>query len=91
MMDDFAQAFGEANEVIINEIYASARETPIAGVDGEALAAQTSKYHPAARYLTKEATKEYIKALPLSKQYLFLTIGAGDNWKITHHLLHPDK
>lgn len=91
MMDDFAQAFGDANEVIINEIYASARENPIAGVSGEALATQTSKYHPAARYLTKEATKEYIKALPQSKKYLFLTIGAGDNWKITHHLLHPDE
>jgi UDP-N-acetylmuramate--alanine ligase len=91
MMDEFAQAFGDANEVIINEIYASARETPIAGVDGEALAAQTSMYHPTARYLTKEATKEYIKALPQSKQYLFLTIGAGDNWKITHHLLHPNE
>lgn len=91
MMNEFAQAFGDANEVIINEIYASAREIPIAGVDGEALAAQTSMYHPTARYLTKEATKEYIKALPQSKQYLFLTIGAGDNWKITHHLLHPNE
>lgn len=91
MMDEFAQAFGEADQVIFNEIYASAREIPIPGVDSEALTTIAQSYHPDARYLTKEATKEYIKTLPTSKPHLFLTIGAGDNWKITHHLLHPNE
>lgn len=91
MMDEFAQAFSDADQVIFNEIYASARETPIPGVDSETLATKASSYHHAASYLTKEATKEYIKTLPQSKPHLFLTIGAGDNWKITHHLLHPNE
>ncbi len=92
LMNDFAQAFGVADQVIINEIYASARETPLPGISGERLAEETAKYHPKASYLTKEETKAYIKSLPNSpKPYLFLTIGAGDNWKITHNLLHPNE
>lgn len=92
LMNDFAQAFGEADQVIINEIYASARESPLPGISGERLAQETAKYHPRASYLTKEETKAYIKSLPnRPKPYLFLTIGAGDNWKITHHLLHPNE
>lgn len=92
LMNDFAQAFGMADQVIINEIYASARETPLLGISGKRLAEETTKYHPRASYLTKEETKAYIKSLPSGpKPYLFLTIGAGDNWKITHHLLHPNE
>lgn len=90
LMNDFAQAFEHADEVIINEIYASAREKPLPGVSGEALAQETSKYHAKARYLTKADTEAYITSLAVDPSIptLFLTIGAGDNWKIGQNLLH---
>ncbi len=86
LMDEFARAFSDADEVIINEIYASAREAPIAGISGERLAEVTQQYHPHARYLNKIDTAAYIKNIPIADQQLFVTIGAGDNWKISQQL-----
>lgn len=87
LLDKFAQAFKLADEVLINEIYASARESPIEGITGERLAQETSKYHPEAKFMPVDQVAKYIQNHSQTP-HLFLTIGAGDNWKISHHLLN---
>lgn len=86
LMDDFAQAFGDADKVLINEIYASARETPLANITGEALAEKIGQYHPNVQYLSVDDLINHIDATS-NENNLFLTIGAGDNWKKSYSLL----
>src|SRR5574344_867073 len=91
LLEDFAQSFGNADEVILHKIYASARENPgAAPVTGRTLFELTRKYHRNVHYyeeildakdfviseLKKKPGKEYPDG------YLFVTMGAGDNWKI---------
>ncbi len=38
LLEDFATAFGDADSLIVTEIYAAGEEEPLAGVSGEALA-----------------------------------------------------
>ncbi len=96
LLEDFAESFGSADEVILHKIYASAREDPSAApVTGEILAEHAKKYHNNVHYykeildakdfalseLRKNPGKEYPNG------YLFVTMGAGDNWKIGKALL----
>jgi UDP-N-acetylmuramate--alanine ligase len=91
LLEDFAQSFGNADEVILHKIYASARENPgAAPVTGRTLFEHARKYHRNVHYyeeildakdfviseLKKNPGKEYPDG------YLFVTMGAGDNWKI---------
>ncbi|MFA6857925.1 MAG: UDP-N-acetylmuramate--L-alanine ligase [Treponema sp.] len=100
LLEDFARSFGSADEVILHKIYASAREDPSsAPVTGEILAEHAKKYHDNVHYykeildakdfalaeLMKNPGKEYPKG------YLFVTMGAGDNWKIGRVLLEELK
>ncbi len=88
LFGDFAQAFKAADLVIINEIYASAREQPIPGVSGERLADAIKQYQKNVYYLPKAGVEEYIRNQDFPPS-IFLTIGAGDNWKIGQNLLPP--
>lgn len=85
LFKEFSQAFQDANMVIINEIYASAREKPIPNITGEKLAEAIKMYQKNVVYLPKAKVKEYIQAKSLPKS-IFLTIGAGDNWKVAQDL-----
>src|SRR5574344_1785288 len=91
LLDQFASSFGDADLVILHKIYASAREDPSAApVTGEKLAECAQKYHKNVHFY-KEIMDAHDFALEeLSKNpgkqypngYLFVTMGAGDNWKI---------
>jgi UDP-N-acetylmuramate--alanine ligase len=83
LMDGFARAFGDADEVIIAEIY-PAREDPIPGVTGERLAEAVRAAEPN-KPVRSYPTKEDIVAdlLPrLSRGDMVLSIGAGDIHKV---------
>jgi UDP-N-acetylmuramate--alanine ligase len=98
LLEDFAQSFDCADEVILNKIYASAREDPsAANVTGEILAEHAKKYHKHVTYCDEfdEAAAKGLELLsapstapidgknsPYDKGYLFVTMGAGDNWKV---------
>jgi UDP-N-acetylmuramate--alanine ligase len=45
LLDDFARSFGDANRVIVTEVYA-AREQPIEGVSGELLVCRILEVEP---------------------------------------------
>jgi len=77
--------------VIINKIYGSAREDATAAkVSGEILAEHAKKYHKDVVYAKEfdEAAEVALKMLsePSGAEYkdgyVFVTMGAGDNWKV---------
>ncbi|AEG14740.1 UDP-N-acetylmuramate--L-alanine ligase [Desulfofundulus kuznetsovii DSM 6115] len=80
LKEQFGKAFGEADLVIVNEIY-SAGEQPIEGVNAQ-LIVQAIKNHgrPPVVYLpTREQIVNYLAAMALPGD-LILTMGAGNIW-----------
>lgn len=85
LMNEFSRAFGLADEVIINTIYAPPGEKPIPGVTAERLAELiVQNSNPNTRFIaTKEAVIDYLltNARPGD---LVMTMGAGDIWRVSH-------
>ncbi|MDR3343009.1 MAG: UDP-N-acetylmuramate--L-alanine ligase [Treponema sp.] len=87
LLDEFAACFEKADVLILHKIYASARETYTGGVTGETLFEKTRALRDTVYYIDEpEAAVEWLKAL-LRPGDLFLTMGAGDNWKLGRALL----
>ncbi len=100
LLDEFASSFSCADEVIINKIYGSAREHADATtVTGEILAEKTRQHHQHVHYCA-----EFLEAAALGQKllqqpsgdtypsgYLFVTMGAGDNWKVGTQLMEKLK
>ncbi len=96
LLEEFASSFNSADSVIINKIYGSAREdASSAAVTGEILSEHAKKHHGDVYY-----RKEFDEAADLGYEllskssgdkypdgYLFVTMGAGDNWKVGKLLL----
>jgi UDP-N-acetylmuramate--alanine ligase len=87
LMNEFSQAFYDADEVIINTIYAPPGEQPIPGVTAERLAELIKQNSNAnTRFLaTKEEVVEYL-AQHVQPNDLVMTMGAGDIWRVAHML-----
>jgi UDP-N-acetylmuramate--alanine ligase len=75
LFKDFTQAFNDADELYITEIY-KASETPIPGITGENLAKQTRN----ANYI-KRAEEIFPKLMPELEPRVILFLGAGDIFK----------
>ena len=91
LLDRFAGAFGAADEVILHKIYPSAREKYDGTVTGRILYERTKQNHPKVSYY-----EEILDALPYVSSIvkpgdLFITMGAGDNWKIGKALIEQLK
>lgn len=96
LLEEFASSFDSADKVIINKIYGSAREDASAAkVTGEILAEHAKKYHKDVLYAGEfdEAAELGLKMLsePSGAEYpdgyVFVTMGAGDNWKVGNLIL----
>ena len=82
LLDEFAASMGSADRVVLHKIYGSARETYRGGVTGKTLFEKTSRMRSGVQYV-----EEPLEAVDLLKKMLkpgdlFLTMGAGDNWKL---------
>ena len=94
LFDEFAACLDEADVAVLHRIYASAREEPDPSLDGkklyEAVAAhRTASGSPTGSTLYFEepdGAREELLGL-LGTGDLFLTMGAGDNWKLGAWLL----
>jgi UDP-N-acetylmuramate--alanine ligase len=91
LFGEFASAFGEADTVILHKIYASAREAwNPAFPTGTSLAEEICKHHSDVHYFEEvDGAFDFARGLLADKpdpQYpngkLFVTMGAGDNWKL---------
>jgi UDP-N-acetylmuramate--alanine ligase len=86
LLGEFASAFGEADEVVLHKIYASARESSGGGVTGETLFQETAKRHPDVSYVEEPMDAFPLLLKRLKPGDLFITMGAGDNWRVGEEL-----
>jgi UDP-N-acetylmuramate--alanine ligase len=82
LLPEFAASFGECDVLFLHKIYASAREVYAGGVNGKTLFEETKKFSNEVYYID-----EPLDAVPVIKSILrpgdlFITLGAGDNWKL---------
>ncbi len=98
LLEEFASSFESADCVIINKIYGSARENPSdSTVTGEILAEHAQSYHKNVYYceeFDEAALKGYellSNACENCEGYIFVTMGAGDNWKVGQKILQMIK
>ncbi|NJM56431.1 MAG: UDP-N-acetylmuramate--L-alanine ligase [Synechococcales cyanobacterium RU_4_20] len=77
LMEDFRTCFGDADEVIVCEIYSAGEKDPgLAG--GQALADVIAQVHPKVRYCNSlDAVRDYLQAT-LQPKDLALFMGAGN-------------
>jgi UDP-N-acetylmuramate--alanine ligase len=87
MLAEFGSCFGSADSVVLHKIYASARETDNYGITGQDLYREVSRNHPNVRYFEYPTEAIVPLAGELKRGDLFITMGAGDNWKIGRELL----
>jgi UDP-N-acetylmuramate--alanine ligase len=87
LLAQFGRCFGPADSVVLHRIYASARETNEGGITGEDLYREVSRNHPRVSYFENPEEAVAPLAGDLKPGDLFLTMGAGDNWKIGRELL----
>ncbi|MGI6142258.1 MAG: UDP-N-acetylmuramate--L-alanine ligase [bacterium] len=86
LREEFGRAFGDADEVIVTDIY-SAGERPIPGITGELIAEEIGAQGNKINYIGEmESIPRYLKP-KLKKGDLVLTIGAGDVWKVGEELV----
>jgi UDP-N-acetylmuramate--alanine ligase len=93
LFDDFAACLDEADVLVMHGIYPSARETPIAGISGKRLFEEAARRRGDRPSLYFEGVLEGADELlgALRPGDLFLTMGAGDNWKLGEELLARSK
>jgi UDP-N-acetylmuramate--alanine ligase len=87
LLSEFGRAFGPADVVILHRIYASAREANLGGVSGSDLFNEVSRNHPRAHYFEQPMDALPFLLSELAAGDLFVTMGAGDNWKLGRELL----
>jgi UDP-N-acetylmuramate--alanine ligase len=83
LFDDFAKAFGQADHVVMTEIYAAGEE-PIRGVSGESLADAVKEEKGAGAdvaFVPRVAEVAEAVFPRLQEGDVVLTLGAGDIWK----------
>ncbi len=85
---DFTTAFSLADVVLLGDIYA-AGEAPIPGVTSEKLAAEM-KHADASYFVKDEQAADKIKS-GLKEGDVFITLGAGDGWKLGLQVLEKLK
>src|SRR6056297_237417 len=81
LLPDFAAAFSDADIVILHKIYASAREK-VGTVDGRTLYDTVRQQHPQVWYYHELEDAEPDLEKLLQPGDLFITMGAGDNWRL---------
>ncbi len=85
LMDEFSRAFEDADEVILNTIYAPPGEKPIPGVTAKRLADMIRQNcNENTRFIaSKEDVVQYL-AERVKPGDLVMTMGAGDIWRVSH-------
>jgi UDP-N-acetylmuramate--alanine ligase len=82
LLGEFAICFRDADLVVLHRVYASARETGEAGADGKILFEAVKNHHPQVVYFQEPRDAIPFLRDTLKPGDLFVTMGAGDNWRI---------
>ncbi|MDD3487440.1 MAG: UDP-N-acetylmuramate--L-alanine ligase [Candidatus Moranbacteria bacterium] len=85
LLSEFAQSFEDADQVIVLDIYGSAREVQ-GGVHSRDLVELAKKYHRHVEYVpTVEEAIEFL-ADKISREDLVIAMGAGNVWEVVEGL-----
>jgi UDP-N-acetylmuramate--alanine ligase len=91
LLEDFAAAFDRADILFLHKIYPSAREVYRGGLTGRTLyeRVKARNVFPEGRLFYVEEPPDAVETLRglLRGGDLFITMGAGDNWKLGRALL----
>lgn len=88
LFEQFKNAFSDATEVILMDIYASLREEPDPSVSSRLLAASMQAQHPRVMYLPQALDViKYIDQKAYPDSTIVITMGAGDVYKIAEKLI----
>ncbi len=82
LLDDFAASFIDADRVYLHKIYPSARESAFGRISGRTLYERALAAGAKASYIEEPMDAVSTIVRDSQKGDLFLTMGAGDNWKI---------
>lgn len=84
MFNEFVGSFTDAHEVIIIKIYSSKREIPDESVSSKLLTQSISKIKKNVLYIENlEDVVKYVDQKEFGKDYVLITMGAGDVYKIS--------
>jgi UDP-N-acetylmuramate--alanine ligase len=92
LMNEFVESFTDADHVIVTEIYA-ARENPVPGVDGAAVASQIAAYHQiydnhkSVNFSANLADSVALLLKKVKNPAVIVVMSAGDASKIGHDYL----
>lgn len=87
LLDSFAESLTPADAIVLHKIYPSARETPDPELNGRTLLKKVEELPMPGKWSFLLYTEEPMDALDkietlLKPGDLFVTMGAGDNWKL---------
>jgi len=88
LLEDFGKSLQSADEVILHKIYASAREQNRKSISGWDLYTATRKYMVNVSYYHEVMDALDYCLESLNSPDLFITMGAGDNWRLGYELHH---
>jgi len=86
-LNQFINSFEESDQVIVTDIFPSAREKPDPSISAQILADKISEIHPHASYVSQGDLVKYLKENRKSGDIIF-TFGAGDVYKIHQQLIN---
>lgn len=89
LLDDFSQSFADANEVLILDIYGSAREKQ-GGIHSRDLVAAISRYHRQTEYVPDIPAALALLKEKLTAKDVLIVMGAGDVNKLGEELVALD-
>ncbi len=82
LLTEFSKSFRSADEVILHKIYPSAREHFDGTVTGRTLFDAVKQKHRNVRYFEEPMEARQYLSSSLKPGDVFITMGAGDNWKL---------
>lgn len=86
LMQEFSQAFGDADEIILAEIYSPPGENPIPGVSSQVLADLIRRQGGTVSFFPEKAEiVDYLLENAAAGDTV-VTMGAGDIWTVAHDL-----
>ena len=86
LLKDFAKSFSDADEVVVLDIYASARETK-GDITSQHLVDAIKKHHPKVVLQPTIADAAGYLSNSLTRSDLVITMGAGDVWRVGDELI----
>jgi UDP-N-acetylmuramate--alanine ligase len=88
LFEQFINSFSFADKVILVDIFSSSRETIDASVSSELLAKEMQRIHKDVLYISKfPSVIEYVRKNSFNKDFILLTMGAGDIYEIDKELI----